>query len=144
MTSGRVFAFWLLCLGVLFLAAGYGCRHSAPPAVPPSQAVVESYCQALVRKEWTRAYGLLDAESQKRCSRQRFVQLGPLEIDKFGFVPESCHVHSCQQREATAIAQLVFYSSPAKNRRYRDSLTLRQSGGEWKIELPENFGVKRR
>jgi hypothetical protein len=144
MMSDRTRTIGLVYLGVPFLAAWCGCRHVPPPPEPPSWAVVESFCQALVQKEWARAYTLLDPESQKRCPQQRFAQLGPLEIDKFGFVPESCRVQSCQQREGTGIAQVDYCSSPTKNRRYRDTLTVRQNGAEWKIALSGNFGIKGR
>jgi hypothetical protein len=91
-----------------------------------------------------RAYALLDPECLGRCSPQRFAQLGPVEVSKFGFLPENCRVQTCQENDATAIAHIVYSGSSSANRRYSDTVTLRRIGGEWKIFLPSNFGIKKR
>jgi hypothetical protein len=130
-------------VSVVLLAAFCGCRRSPPAAASPSQTVAESYCSALLRNDTPAAYAQLDAESRKRCPPDRFAQLLPLEIGKFGFAPAACRVQSCAARGATAIAHVVFTGPPGSNRRYQDAITLRRIGNEWKIVLPEKFGLRR-
>ena len=85
---------------------------------------------------------MLDADCQKHHTAQRFAQLATLEVAKFGFVPERFRVQSCQEQATTAIAHVVFTGSPKANRRYQDTIALRQSGDGWKVVLPGAFGVK--
>jgi hypothetical protein len=104
------------------------------------------YYDALVQRDWSTAYAALDAESQKRCSLNRFSELAQSYLASIGFEPEKVQLWSCEERDSEASARIVFRGRAAsRSRRYNDAVTLHRSEDRWRVVLPLNFGtVKKR
>src|SRR5262245_24761520 len=97
-------------IAIAFVAAGSGaCAPQAPVAVKTgAEEAARAYCDALVRKDWPRAYGLLRLESPGRLSEPQFTGLGENYLRGFGFTPQEVFIRSCEERGAEAKAQIRF------------------------------------
>ncbi len=127
--------------GLLAGCALLGC-NGVPEETPGTGAkeCAQAYCDALIRKDWPRAYALLDLQSQKRCSSQQFTRLALSYRDHVGFEPETVQVQACEERAAEATAHLVLTGhTSGHHRRYKDAVTLRRTDN-WHVILPSNFG----
>jgi hypothetical protein len=122
-----------------------GCDQ--PPEERPdtgAKECVQAYYEALLRKDWPRAYAVLDPRSQKRCSSQQFIRLAQSYGSHVGFDPEAVQVWACEERGADATAHVVLTGrSGTHYRRYKDAVTLRWTD-DWRIVLPSNFGQARK
>ena len=127
---------WLL-VGSTLAGCG-GLREE--PAGTGAKECVESYYDALVRKDWPAAYACLDANSQKHCTPQHFSELAQSYRRKLGFEPEAAQVRACEERGTEATAHVVVTGRAATvSRRYKDTVMLRRND-EWRVVLPPNFG----
>jgi hypothetical protein len=127
---------WGLFAGILL---GCGQLREESPATGAKECVL-GYYEALIQKDWTRAYASLDLQSQKRCSSQQFSRLAQSYTTSLGFDPETVQVRACEERGTEATAHVVLTGRTAThNRRYKDAITLRRSG-DWRVVLPPTFG----
>ena len=131
---------WGLVVGGVLLGCG-----RVPEETPGTGAkeCAQSYFEALLRKDWPKAYALLDLPSQKRCRSPQFGRLAQSYYSHLGFGPEAVQIRACEERgtEATAHVVLIGHSA-AHYRRYKDAITLRRSD-DWRVVLPANFGQAR-
>ena len=130
-----------LLAGVILI----GC--SQPPEEPADTGAkdcIQQYYEALIRKDWPRAYASLDPQSQKRGTPQQFSQLAQSYHSHLGFDPEAVQVWACEERGTEATAHVVLTGrTPSRHRRYKDAITLRRSD-DWRVVLPRNFGQARK
>jgi hypothetical protein len=124
------------------LAAVSGCGGDvATKAGTGAREAVQQYYDALLQRDWQRAYAALLPESQLTCSQEDFIRLAQAYRDKLGFAPEKVNVWSCDERGAEAIAHIVLTGHEmAILRRYKDNIVLHQSAGSWRVILPKDFG----
>ena len=139
----RVSRLWLWAA----LSIGFaGCGGRAPEAAvvdTGAKAVVQDFCDAIVRQDWGRAYALLQPENSKQISLERFSRLAEAYRSNTGFDPQKVHIRSCEEQDSGAVAHVVFMGGTSHNRQqYKDGLTLRRVDGDWRIVLPQNFGRK--
>jgi hypothetical protein len=130
---------WLLPLAIV--AALTGCNEApAPVAGTGAAEAAQDYYEALLRKDWPRAYALLDQASRNRIPAQplglALRQLRPLD-----FEPTAVYVRACEENADGAIAHVVLTGQAAGRQRfYRDTLVLRRDSGGWRVVLSAKFG----
>ena len=128
---------WGLVLGSVLLGCG-----RVPEATPGTGAkeCAQSYFEALLRKDWPKAYALLDPPSQQRCGPAQFSWLAQGYYSHLGFAPEAVQLRACEERGTEATAHVVLTGHTATHyRRYKDAITLRRRD-DWRVVLPANFG----
>jgi hypothetical protein len=128
-------------LGLLLVGLA-GCSWKAvPPPGTGAREAAQAYFEALVRRDWPRAYADLDPESQKHCGPAQFRELAEAYRRTLGFEPEAVHVRSCDERGSEAIAHVVLTGRTAsQTRRYKDGAQLRERAGKWHVRLPRALG----
>jgi hypothetical protein len=130
-------AFGLLVVGAL---AGCGAGPERSPGTGAKEAVL-SYYEALVHKDWPKAYAKIHPESRSRLSAEQFARLAQNYVNGLGFEPVAVHVQTCDERDAEAMAHVILTGPTAKQeRRYKDGITLRRNEDGWHVVLPANFG----
>lgn len=132
-------------LAALLLLAGLvGCNRTPTPAAGTgAKEAAQAYYEALMRRDWQKAYAALHADSQKRCTQEQFARLGEAYRRNLGFEPDDVHVRSCNEQGIEAIAHLVLTGrTSSQARRYKDGVALRQTVEGWRVVLPPNFGRK--
>jgi hypothetical protein len=129
----------------LLLAATVGCARPAPTRVYTGAArTARAYFEALIRQDWTSAYGVLDADSKAGCPAGRFVQLARRYRQGLGFEPSEVFLRACDERAGEAIAHVSLKGRAGASPRFRrDAVTLRRRGSGWAVVLPANFGQAR-
>jgi len=106
-----------------------------------SKDCVQTFYQALIRQDWTRAYSVLDAKQQKAHSLEQFSRLAQSYRNGLGFDPEAIHIQACQEHGSEAMAHVVLEGQRGDlRRRYKDAVTLRRENQGWRIVLSSNFG----
>ena len=80
---------WGLLVGSVLVGCG-----SSPEELPGTGAkeCAHGYFEALIQRDWPKAYALLESKSQKRCSSQQFSRLAQSYRDHLGFEPETVQV----------------------------------------------------
>jgi hypothetical protein len=140
MANQRRWVWGLLVGGVLL---GCGQLPDEPPNTGAKECA-QRYYEALIRKDWPRAYTSLDSHSQKRCSAQQFSRLAQSYCSNLGFDPAAVRLRACEERGTEATAHVVLTGrSGTHTRRYKDAVTLRRND-HWHIVLPANFGQARK
>jgi hypothetical protein len=136
----RSWATWLVA-GVLILA-GTACDSRAPePPGTGAEAAVRSYYEALIQKDWTRAYAALHPESRKRTTQEQFTSSAQNHRKNLTFEPLEVRVRSCEEHGDEAVAHVTLAGlGSGKHRTYQDGITLRRSGSDWRILLSPRFG----
>lgn len=127
---------------VVLLVGLAGC-HRTPPPTPDTGAkhALQEYGDAVVHRDWTKAYDTLHPESRQKWTREQFARSAEAYRRKFGFEPEKFLIRSCEEQETQAIARVAFLGhSPSKHQRYTDGVVLRQSPDGWRVVLQPNFG----
>jgi hypothetical protein len=131
---------WTWALAVALAAAGC---HRAParPAGTGARQVAQDYGTALLRRDWERAYGLLDAECRARCSEEVFARLAEGYRSGLGFEPQEIHLGACQEQGGEAVAHYTFNGWEAgRHRKYKDAVRLRKNDAGWGVVFGANFG----
>jgi hypothetical protein len=105
---------WFWCVVVLV-----GCGRE-PPAGTGALEVVRDYHEALMRRDWPRAYVARDPDTCKRFSQEQFAWLAK---EHLGFEPTAVHVRSCEERGDEASARVLFEGP----RLYKDAVALRST-----------------
>src|SRR5438132_11339842 len=94
-------------LQIAIVAALAGCTHApVPPAGTGAEEAAQSYYEALVRKDWSNAYALLDPASRHRCRQEQFERLTLQHRRTLGFAPREVYVRACEEHgdEARSLA----------------------------------------
>jgi hypothetical protein len=130
---------------VLLVVVLAGCGGTpAPPEGTGAREVVREFYEALLQRDWPRAYATLHADSRRLLSQQEFGRLAEAYQRDLGFTPEEFHIQSCDEKGTEASAHVVLIGHAAtKQRRYKDAVALRHSEG-WRVVLPGSFGRNRR
>jgi hypothetical protein len=134
-------------VGVLaaLLFAVAGCGQKPAPSLPDtgSRQAAEEFFGSLITSQPARAYELLDPDSKRRVSADRFNALGQAYAKNLGFPAEKVHIQACEEQGDSATAHVVLTGSDGTHaRRYSDGITLRRTAGRWGVILPANFGQK--
>jgi hypothetical protein len=132
---------WLLIGSVLI-----GC--SPRPEVPSgtgARECAQNYYQALVHRDWSAAYAVLDTDSRKRWRQAQYSQLAQDYCRELGFEPQAVYVRACEERDTEATAHVVLTGrSGARDQRHKDALLLRRGNDGWRVVVPPNFGRARK
>src|SRR5262249_26445393 len=123
-------------LAFLFL----GCGHSPPDSADTgAKKAALDFCDAIIARDWDKAYDLVDGDTRKRWTRAAFEHVAQGYRRLVGFEPTRARLKACEEQEGKATAHVVF---SAGAHTYRDGLLLRRSDGAWRVVLPTNFGRK--
>ena len=131
--------------GPLLAGALIGCAGEPErPAGTGAEAAVRTYYEALVRQDWRAAYASLTPENRARVSAEQFAALAKHHRSRLGFTLEKIAVKSCEERGAEAVAHVVLKGhAGARQRFYKDAVTLRRGASGWGVLLPPRFGRER-
>ena len=92
--------------GFVWLACILGCGgRSAPPTESSARAAVHDFFEAVIGKDWQKAFAALHPE--KRMSFDSFVGLAKNYRGKLGFEPHMVGVRGCEEKGEEAIAHVV-------------------------------------
>jgi hypothetical protein len=131
-----------LLAGLATLLALAGCART--PAPGPGTGAAEAardFFEALVGRDWARAYSGLHPDSRARCDPARFAGLAGAYRRALGFEPDGVRLRSCQEQGERAIAHVVLTGRGGPRRRsFKDAVTLRRTPEGWRVVLPANFG----
>lgn len=133
---------WTWACGLLFLGSLAGCGRGPerPPGTGAKEAV-QSYYEALLRKDWSKAYSTLHPNSRSRLNADQFARLAENYRSNFGFEPDAVYIRAWDERGAEAIVHVVLAGQArAKGHRYKDAIRLQRSDKGWGIILTLNFG----
>jgi hypothetical protein len=134
-------ALWVCVVGVAALVPLAGCRKAPPQSAGTgAREASQEYLMAVIRRDWTNAYGLLSDESKARVSAERFARLGETYHRSLEFEPHSVFVTACEEKGTEAIAHVTIGGNGQHRNRFRDSLVLHRDGSRWSVVLPNNFG----
>jgi hypothetical protein len=121
-----------------------GCAAPAPPVDTGSRAAVQTYFDALVRRDWPAAYAALHPDSRRRLSLEQFTRAADNHRRAFGFEPEEARLNSCEEHDAEATAHVLLTGSAGgKTLTAKDAVALKHSDAGWGVVLPRNFGASR-
>jgi hypothetical protein len=130
---------WALSLLVGSLLTGCSRVQEDAPGTGAKERAL-TYFEALIHKDWPRAHGSLDPQSQQRCNSQQFTRLAKSYRDQLGFEPEAVQVWACEERGGEATVHVVLTGHTGDHhRRHKDALTLRRND-DWGVVLPPIFG----
>jgi hypothetical protein len=133
-------------VGCLLLAGVVaGCSSPAPSlADTGSRQVVQTYFEALVRRDWNAAYSCLHPDSRQRWTLERFKSAAEAQRLALGFEPSEVRMNSCEEQGTEATAHVLLTGSTGgKAATFRDAVALKQSDAGWGVVLPHNFGTSR-
>jgi hypothetical protein len=110
---------------------------------------VQSYFQAIVDEDWSKAYAGLDESSQRRWDAKQFSELARQYRRELGFEPEQVFIRACEEQGTDATAHVVLTGSSStkdgrSHGRSKDALLLRRSETGWRVVLPTTFGRAKR
>ena len=124
---------------VVLMMSGCGRAVEGRPDTGARQRV-QSFCQALVERDWPKAYACLTPRSQRLCSQQEFGELAQNYLRGVGFNPEAVGIRLCEERGARATGHVVLTGrANAQNRRHRDAFLLDRTDDAWGIVLPNSW-----
>jgi len=125
----------LCCYGfVLAALAGCGASEGAPRGTGADAAAV-LYFRALAHNDWPQAREVLDTESAAKLSAEKFSRLAGEYQRKIGFAVQNVSVRACDENGSEAVAHVVI-SGASSRQRFKDAVSLRKQGEEWKVVLP--------
>jgi hypothetical protein len=106
-----------------------------------AREALQGYYAALVRQDWPAAYAALHPDSRAKYNPERFAGLARQYRHGLGFEPEDFRVRSCEEHGEEAVAYVVLTSHDgARERSYKDAVTLPLADGGWGVVLPPRFG----
>lgn len=94
---------WTWACGLFLLGSLVGCSRTPerPPGTGAKEAV-QVYYEALLHKDWPKAYSTLHANSRSRLSADQFSRLAENYRNSLGFEPEAVHIRAWDERSAEA------------------------------------------
>jgi hypothetical protein len=105
--------------------------------------VALAFEEAIIAKDWPRAYGLLALESKERTSSDQFARLAQQYRAGLGFEPATAHVVACEEHGEEAIAHLTINGKGPHRGRFKDDLQFRRTGQAWGVVMSASFGRSR-
>jgi hypothetical protein len=105
--------------------------------------VALAFEEAIIAKDWPRAFGLLAPESKERSSSDQFARLAQRYRAGLGFEPATTHVAACEEHGEEAIAHVTITGKGPHRGRFKDDLHLRRTGQEWGVVVSATFGRSR-
>ena len=134
----------LLVLVVLVVGCGKQKLSLPPRAKTGAEEVANHFFSALIRKDWSAAYEILDVQSQSFCQREEFTRRGVFYFRDLEFEPTRVHVLACDERGEEAIAHVNLVARTANSSRsHKDAVGLRKQPAGWAVVLPDYFGRPR-
>ncbi len=129
----------------LWVLLAAGCGGAAPgPTGTGAEAAVRAYFEALVRRDWAKAYAALDPASRAQCGAAEFTRRAQVHRRGLGFEPEAVGVRSCEEHGQEAVAHVVLTGRGAgRPRSSKDGAMLRRRGSGWGVVLTPRFGRER-
>jgi hypothetical protein len=125
------------------LVVGTGCLRAPPATGTGATETAQAFAEAIVAKDWPKAYGLLAVESKARTAPDQFARLGAQYRAGLGFEPATAHVTACEEHGPEAVAHVTLTGNGPHRGRFKDAWALRDDGGTWGIALAANFGRPR-
>ena len=125
----------LICVSLI---AGCGAA-SSEPSKSGAESTARVFHEALITRDWPKAYAQLAPETRRRISADQFQQLAQFYRKQLEFEPTKVQVRSCEERDAEATAHITLLGTAVKQR-FRDAVLLKQIDSEWRVVLPKNFG----
>jgi hypothetical protein len=133
---------------VPFLAAllAAGCAKKDRPAAADTgaRAAVRVFYEALIARDWPRAYAALHPDERARSSEEQFAARAQAHSRRFGFAPTRLTVRSCEEAGDTAKAHVIIAGAGPGKHEFRDALTLHKGPPGWGVVLPSTFGAAER
>jgi hypothetical protein len=130
----------IFALSITVMTIGCGGRSSASPDSGAKQSA-ERYFQALIRRDWPASYEALDSASKKRVTLTEFTRRAETYLSGLKLSPSAATVGAVQEGETTATVHVAITGRGGHGyRRFKDTVSLRKEGTDWKIELPRSFG----
>jgi hypothetical protein len=109
-----------------------------------AEEAVRAYYEALLRRDWPRAYAALHPDSRQHCSSAQFARQAQSYHKNLGFEPQEVKVRSCEEHGTVAVAHVVVLGpATAKHHSFQDAVTLRQGPEGWGVVLSPRFGEGR-
>jgi hypothetical protein len=127
------------CLvGLILIGILCGCsRQAEPPKDTGARQCVQSFCEAVIQKDWAKGYAALDPQNQKRYNLQQFSQMAQIYLRGLDFEPETIQVRFCEEHDEEATGHVVLIGrTDGANRRYKDAFLMRKNEDGWGIILP--------
>ena len=116
-----------------------------PPSGTGAREAAQRYCDALLEKDWPRAYAALHPDSRARYSASRFARLAERYCRELGFEPEPARIRFCQEQGTRTVAHIVWKGQKAAHEHfYKEVIILHSTPAGWGVVLPQNFGSGRR
>lgn len=128
---------FLIPLAILVVGCG-----APPPAGTGAKESAQGFYEALVAKDWPRAYSAVAAESKAGLSVEQFAKLGEAYRRGVGFDPQTVRLTACDENGAGAVAHVTLTGPGAGRHRYKDAITLRRDDDRWVVVLPSGFGKR--
>ena len=123
---------------VAVLICGCGRAAQSRPDTGARQCV-QDFCQALIERDWLKAYASLTPRSQKLCSQREFRELAQNYLRDLGFDPDAVGIRLCEERGAQATGHIVLTGrSHGQSRRHKDALLMDRTDDAWGIVLPNS------
>ncbi|MDB5307863.1 MAG: hypothetical protein JWO38_2065 [Gemmataceae bacterium] len=138
--------FWSrVCVFLLALTAHAGCAKAPPPAPRTdtgAEKVAKSFFEALLRDDWTAAYGTLDPGSRAWCSKDGFAKLGQAYRGLIDFAPTDVSVTVSETGDQASAVAVFRGVSGTVMKSFKDGASLRRTDTGWAVVLRKNFGKK--
>jgi hypothetical protein len=134
-----------LTAAAVFLALAAGCGTPPQPSGHTgAEEAARGYFDAVLHKDWQRAYAALHPDTRKRYSGEQFARLAQKYRQGLGFEPQEVKLRSCEEHGNEAVAHVLLVGQQAaKQRTFKEAVTLRQTPGGWAVVLPPGFGEAR-
>jgi hypothetical protein len=117
---------------VIFAIAG--CSGTGP-ASTGAETVARTFYEAIIRKDWDRAFALVENNADN--DRQRFAIQAQQFRRRVGFEPDQVLVRSCREHGDAATAHVLLKGA---GHLFKDVISLHKVDGAWRIVLPPRFG----
>lgn len=132
-----------LCATIAIATAGCGTTPSPPKTGTGSREAARKFYQAIVEREWPKAYDTLHVDSKKRMTIGQFALLASAYRLNLGFDPTDVRVTTCDEKGDSAIAHVALVGHFGERaKRFSDGVPLRKIGEDWFVVLPTSFGRK--
>src|SRR5262245_2811850 len=126
---------WLLAA----LVVGGGCAKKPIATQSGAETALREFGQALVGKDWPRAYQALHPESRAALGEKQFARLGANYLAGIGFEADEFLIRSCDERGSEVLAQARLRGHAAELRTYKDTFTIKRDTAGWGVVLPSYF-----
>ncbi len=128
----------------MFLVLCAGCEAGSTPKGTGAHDAAQTFFDAVLRKDWPRAYAALDPEVCRSIPVAVFEQRAASYRRNIGFEPTAVQFRACEERGDEATAHVAFSGrGSGRFHFYKDAAMLRRSATGWGVVLPQRFGAAR-